>query len=140
MFTNHYDITIHNAEGMSVTAALRLPISAQLELKKKYGEDTRTTLFAAAQDDEKLIEILTKSLNWLGNSNTIKNGEELIEALIDAGDFGIVSRQRLMVEIGGVSGIFSEKEKAVILGKVDKMESDMLNDTAEDTEGDESKN
>lgn len=135
MFTNHYDITVHNATGASVSVALRLPISAQLELKKKYNEDTRTTLFEAAKDDEKMIEILTKALNWSGNTNALKSGEDLIESLIDGGDFGIVARQRLMIEIGGVSGIFSNKEKDMILGKVDKMEDDMLHEVeAEETD------
>lgn len=135
MFTNHYDITVHNATGASVSVALRLPIAAQLELKKKYNEDTRTTLFEAAKDDEKMIEILTKALNWSGNTNSLKSGEDLIESLIDNGDFGIVARQRLMIELGGVSGIFSNKEKDMILGKVDKMEDDMLHETeAEETD------
>lgn len=135
MFTNHYDITVHNATGASVSVALRLPISAQLELKKKYNEDTRTTLFEAAKDDEKMIEILTKALNWSGNTNSLKSGEDLIESLIDNGDFGIVARQRLMIELGGVSGIFSNKEKDMILGKVDKMEDDMLHEVeAEETD------
>ena len=128
MFTNHYDITAHNETGASVSVALRLPIAAQLELKKKYNEDTRTTLFEAAKDDEKMIEILTKALNWSGNTNALKSGEDLIESLIDSGDFGIVARQRLMIELGGVSGIFSNKEKDMILGKVDKMEDDMLHE------------
>lgn len=135
MFTNHYDITVHNATGASVSVALRLPIAAQLELKKKYNEDTRTTLFEAAKDDEKMIEILTKALNWSGNTNSLKSGEDLIESLIDNGDFGIVARQRLMIELGGVSGIFSKKEKDMILGKVDKMEDDMLHEVeAEETD------
>lgn len=135
MFTNHYDITVHNATGASVSVALRLPIAAQLELKKKYNEDTRTTLFEAAKDDEKMIEILTKALNWSGNTNALKSGEDLIESLIDNGDFGIVARQRLMIELGGVSGIFSNKEKDMILGKVDKMEDDMLHEVeAEETD------
>lgn len=135
MFTNHYDITVHNETGASVSVALRLPISAQLELKKKYNEDTRTTLFEAAKDDEKMIEILTKALNWSGNTNALKSGEDLIESLIDNGDFGIVARQRLMIELGGVSGIFSNKEKDMILGKVDKMEDDMLHEVeAEETD------
>lgn len=135
MFTNHYDITVHNATGASVSVALRLPIAAQLELKKKYNEDTRTTLFEAAKDDEKMIEILTKALNWSGNTNSLKSGEDLIESLIDSGDFGIVARQRLMIELGGVSGIFSNKEKDMILGKVDKMEDDMLHEVeAEETD------
>ena len=135
MFTNHYDITVHNATGASVSVALRLPIAAQLELKKKYNEDTRTTLFEAAKDDAKMIEILTKALNWSGNTNALKSGEDLIESLIDNGDFGIVARQRLMIELGGVSGIFSNKEKDMILGKVDKMEDDMLHEVeAEETD------
>ena len=135
MFTNHYDITVHNATGASVSVALRLPIAAQLELKKKYNEDTRTTLFEAAKDHEKMIEILTKALNWSGNTNALKSGEDLIESLIDGGDFGIVARQRLMIELGGVSGIFSNKEKDMILGKVDKMEDDMLHEVeAEETD------
>ena len=138
MFTNHYDITVHNATGASVSVALRLPIAAQLELKKKYNEDTRTTLFEAAKDDEKMIEILTKALNWSGNTNALKSGEDLIESLIDNGDFGIVARQRLMIELGGVSGIFSNKEKDMILGKVDKMEDDMLHEV--ETEETDEKN
>lgn len=134
MFTNHYDITIHTAEGMSAVVALRLPIGAQLEMKKKLGEDTRTSLFEAAKDDEKMIEILTRALNWAGNSNSVKSGEELLEALIDTGDFGIIARQRLMIEVGAVSGIFSVKEKDVIMSRVDKMENEILDEDEEEAE------
>ena len=50
MYTNHYDVLLHDDEGNIITAALRLPLSAQIELRKKYGNDTRTILFSAATD------------------------------------------------------------------------------------------
>lgn len=132
MFANHYDITVHDDNGGVVAIALRLPISAQIELKRKYDEDTRSTIFAAGHDDEKLVEILTKALNWKGNANTIKDGADLLERIIDENRLGIVARQRLMVEVGAASGIFSDSEKGIIMKRIDAMETNMLNDEATD--------
>lgn len=126
IFVKHYDVTVKNDNGADVTASLRLTLGAQINLKKKYGEDTRSTLFSAASDDEKLIDIVTEALNWNGNTNEIKSGEELIERMIDSGDFGIIARQNLVVEIGAASGIFSDKEKTAMLKRVDNMETAIL--------------
>jgi hypothetical protein len=139
MFINHFDLTVHDETGASINVALRLPIGSQLELKRKYNETTRETLLNAAQDDEKLIEVITKSLNWKGNENTVKSGETLLELLIDDGDIGIISRQRLMVELGAVSGIFSVKEKAVIMKRINNAEAEMLGEleNIEDEDGED---
>lgn len=49
MFTNTYDITM-NKDGEEVTARLRLTIGAQIQLKKRFNEPTKTTLFNAPEE------------------------------------------------------------------------------------------
>lgn len=127
MFTNHYDVTVHTENG-DTTLELRLPIKAQIELQHKYKEDTRSTLFDACGDDEKYIEVLTKSLNWTGNKNTVVKGEDLMELLIDNGDMGIVRRQQIMVEIGRVSGIFDDKERDAVMNRIENAALGMFSD------------
>lgn len=142
MYTNHYDVLLHDDEGNIITAALRLPLAAQIELRKKYGKDTRTILFSAATDDDMFLTVLNKCLNWAGNANTIKTGEELFERLVDEGLMGIIERQRIIIEIGAASGVFSDKEKEGLMTKVDSMERAMFSggDGAEiEEEADEKK-
>ena len=141
MFTNHFDVKIHNDAGTEITVGLRLPISEQIALKKKYGEDTRTTIFSAGSDDEKLVDILTRALTWKGNGNTITDGVELLERLVDEGAMGIVQRQKLVIEIGLASGIFSEDERDGLMKRVDKMSEHMFGaESSDDDESNDEKN
>lgn len=116
MFTKHYDVTIHNpASGATETIMLRLPFVAQTALGKKYGKDTISLILTAATDNDIFIDILTNSLNWKDNTNTIKSGEELVEILIDEGIIcDDVSRARLLIAIGHESGFISDTKRDVL--------------------------
>ena len=148
MFTKHYDLTINTANG-SDTIMLRLPFLAQSNLCKKYKTGTVQLLLDAATDNDVLVDVLTNSLMWKGNSNTVKDGAELVELLIDNGVItDDVSRAKLMLNIAEASGIVSAEKRDTIIKAITKRESDTLNsileedtDTETETEGEaDSKN
>lgn len=146
MFTKHYDLTINTANG-SDTIMLRLPFLAQSNLCKKYKTGTVQLLLDAATDNDVLVDVLTNSLTWKGNSNTVTNGMDLVELLIDNGIIADdVSRATLMLNIAETSGIVSAEKRDTIIKAITKRESDTLNsileeDTETETEGEaDSKN
>lgn len=116
MFTNHYDVKIKDDNGNDIVAKLRLPLGAQYELKKKYKEeDTKSLILSAASEDEKFVDVITSSLNWKGNDNTVTDGEELFERLVDSGDMGVIPRYLIMIGVGTASGVFTKKESEAFL-------------------------
>lgn len=126
MYINHYDVELHDDNNAAITVGLRLPIGAQAELRKKYKMETRNLLFAASTDDDMLLSLFDKCLNWSGNSNAVKSGEELYERMVDEGIMGVIERQRIVINIGAASGIFSEDEKVQLLKKVDAAAIEMF--------------
>lgn len=135
MFTKHYDLTINTPAG-SDTIMLRLPFLAQSNLCKKYKTGTVQLLLDAATDNDVLVDVLTNSLMWKGNSNNIKDGAELVELLIDNGVIADdVSRAKLMLNIAEASGVVSAEKRDTIIKAITKKENDTLNSILEeDTE------
>ena len=128
MYLNAYEIELEKADGTTVTAALRLNIAKQMELKKKYKESTTQTLFGAIDDAEKFVEVLDACLNWAGNQNTIKKGTELADLMAANDLLGLMEKQKLITSIGRYSGIFSEKEKDAIDKSAEKRIGRLLGD------------
>ena len=135
MFTKHYDLTINTPAG-SDTIMLRLPFLSQSNLCKKYKTGTVQLLLDAATDNDVLVDVLTNSLMWKGNSNSIKDGAELVELLIDNGVItDDVSRAKLMLNIAEASGVVSAEKRDTIIKAITKKENDTLNSILEeDTE------
>lgn len=132
MFTKHYDLTINTASG-SDTIMLRLPFLAQSNLCKKYKTGTVQLLLDAATDNDVLVDVLTNSLTWKGNSNNVKDGVELVELLIDNGVItDDVSRATLMLNIAEASGIVSAEKRDTIIKAITKRENDTLNSILDD--------
>ena len=132
MFTKHYDVTIHTNTGAAETISLRLPFAAQSALGKKYNKDTISLILAAATDNDIFIDILTNSLNWKNNTNTITDGGELVEALIDEGIVcDDVSRVRLMIGIGKASGFISEAKGAALEREMQAIEDNLTKEPEE---------
>lgn len=142
MFTKLYDVTIHNATGAAETISLRLPFAAQSALGKKYSKDTISLILAAATDNDIFVDILTNSLNWKGNTNTITTGEELVEALIDEGVIcDDVSRVRLMIEIGKASGFISDAKATALEREMQAIEDNLTKEPDEaEADNSETKN
>ena len=136
MFTKHYDVTVHTAAGAAETIALRLPFASQSALGKKYSKDTISLILAAATDNDIFVDVLTNSLNWKDNTNTITTGEELVEMLIDEGVIcDDVSRVRLMIGIGKASGFISDAKATALEREMQAIE-DNLTKEPEETEAD----
>ena len=132
MFTKHYDLTINTPAG-SDTIMLRLPFLSQSNLCKKYKTGTVQLLLDAATDNDVLVDVLTNSLTWKGNSNTVKDGAELVELLIDNGVItDDVSRANLMLNIAEASGVVSAEKRDTIIKAITKRENDTLNSILEE--------
>ena len=133
-FSQFYDVTVKDDNGADINVSLRFTIASGLKLKKKYKEESRTILVSAGRDDEKLVDVLTECLNWSGNSNAIKNGEELLERMIESSPngFGSISRMQLIGEIGYVSGIFDEFERDCLFSGLEKGKEHMSAAAAEE--------
>ena len=132
MFTKHYDLTINTPAG-SDTIMLRLPFLSQSNLCKKYKTGTVQLLLDAATDNDVLVDVLTNSLTWKGNSNTVKDGAELVELLIDNGVItDDVSRAKLMLNIAEASGVVSTEKRDTIIKAITKRENDTLNSILEE--------
>lgn len=132
MFANTVDYELTRADGVLVNVSLRLNVLAQIQLKKKWNEGTTETLFNAVDDIERFVDVMGKALNYVGNSNTIKDGAELVDLMAINGLLGMAEKQKIITSLGAVSGIFSEKEKAAI----DKRAGAMFEGALEEGEAD----
>ena len=126
MFVNTYDIELETPNGETVTASLRLMINGQIKLKKKFNENTVTTLFTSIDDPEKLSAVFDEALNWDGNKNTIKRGAELLDLMAMNGLLGMLAKQRIITKLAQVSGILSEDEKEALDAQSDTYVKDLI--------------
>lgn len=115
-YGNFYNLTLNTADGGTVEVSLRLNLLAQKKLKAKYREDggSMQTLIKAMDDPERLCDVLTGSLGWAGNENTVKDGETLYELLADNEMLGRVGTTEVLTSIARASGIVNDKEKTSI--------------------------
>lgn len=140
MYMNAYEIELEKQDGTTVKASLRLNIAAQIALKKKYHESTTQTIFGAIDDVERCVEVFKQALNWTGNTNEIKSGEELLDLMAANDMLGMVAKQQVLTSIGRVSGLFSEAEKAKIDARGEGMLDDAFGDDEEANEASAEKN
>lgn len=128
---NAYIFTITDENGDSVDVALRLTVSGQMELKKKYKKSTMETIFEAPQDVEVMCDVLTQSLKYNGNTNKITSGSKLYDLMVENGFGGVRKWQTLMNEIAYASGILDKEEKKQFDEKVQNMYESTLNGDTE---------
>lgn len=110
-------------DGEPVKVDLRLTLGSQLALKKKYNENAISTIFGGLDDPEKLATVFNQALNFKGNENVIKDGEELYDLIADNDLGGLTGFQQILTGIARESGILSEKEKAAL----DKRGEELIN-------------
>ena len=110
-----------NSDGENIEVKLRLTLGSQLALKKKYNENALTTIFGALDDPEKMVAVFNQALNYKGNQNTIKNGEELYALIADNDLGGVTGFQQILSGIARQSGLLTEKEKEAIDNEGKKM-------------------
>lgn len=135
---NAYTIDLGDQE-----AALRLTARGLINLKKKLKVDSDIECITSGIDDiENMITILTEALNYKGNENTITDGADLYDAMVDAGYHGIEEFVPVLTDIGFFSGILSEKMKSAIDAKAKGLAEDqiLLMEAEAKKENDEAKN
>lgn len=93
-----------------ITCNLRLTIKGQLNLKKKYNENAVATIFNAIDDLDRQLDVITEALNYSGNENEIKTGEEFLDAFIDDGNCGQEAIAEVLASIARVSGLINDKQ------------------------------
>jgi phosphoenolpyruvate carboxylase len=127
---NLYSLDLEREDGEQVHVDLRLNTAGQITLKKHWQENTLSTLFEAIDDIERFVDVLTQSLNYPGNKNTIKKGEELADLMAMNGMLGILAKQKLVTDLAKASGILSDEEKAAMDERASKLQ-DSLTSTDE---------
>ena len=109
-----YDITL-DRDGEEIPVQLRLTLGSQMTLKKKYKRTAFATIMDAMDDAEVCADVLGEALTFKGNENTIKDGAELYDLLVDNGYAGYDGIGGLLLGVAAESGIITEsvKEKAL---------------------------
>lgn len=97
-------------KGEKVEFQLRFPVMAQLEFKKKYNEEGMSAVMSTADDLEKQLFFLEKSLSFKDNQNPVTDGKEFYEILVNNGYGGNEDFASLIFEIASVSGILKEEQ------------------------------
>ena len=96
-------------DGEEVQVDLRLDIDGMIYLKNKFKETTIETISDAVVDIEKAVAIFDKSLNYEGNTNTIKKGKELYYLIVENDKGGMEGFWDVISNIARCSGILSGK-------------------------------
>lgn len=113
--SNTFDIEL-NYGGQAVKVSLRLTIRQLLELKKLLNrkganiEDYYDIIVSSITDPEVAIEYLGAALNYAGNNNTITDGADLYDLLVDNGYAGPESFVPVYAGLAVASGILSQKK------------------------------
>lgn len=99
------------------TFKLRLTLSGQKALLEKNPNTPILAIVVSAVDDPVDMEnLLTEALNWDGNENTVKNGEDLYDKMVDAGFCGAKKFMDVVLGIAHNAGLLEESER----NKVDR--------------------
>ena len=106
---------------------LRLTLGSQLKLKKKYNENALATIFGSLDDPEKMVSVFNEALNFKGNENVIKDGEELYDLIADNDLGGVSGFQEILSGIARESGLLSEKEREAVKAQTEKLFDDEKN-------------
>ena len=89
---------------------LRLTVAGQRSLREQFGEDSLQLILESAGDADKMASLLEAALNWPGNENSIRSGEELYDRLVDEGWSGQEQFGGLAFDIAAVSGLISAQQ------------------------------
>ena len=134
-----YEMTLDNGDT-TVDVNLRLTLGAQVELKKKYKQNTFATIMQAMDDAEIASEVFTQALKYSGNQNTIKNGADLYDLLVDNGYAGYEGIGRVLLEVAASSGIISDSTKEKALKSVLDTFDDLFDEAFDFGEEEDEKN
>ena len=109
-----YEITLNNNDGEEITLKLRIDIRGQMAIKKKYGEEAATVIGEAISDIEKMAFVLTQALTYKHNENSITDGADLYDLLVDNGYAGPIAFAEFLTTVAVYSGAMDEESKEEI--------------------------
>lgn len=113
--SNTFDLEL-SYNGTPVKVSLRLTIRQLLELKKNLNkrgagiEDYYDIVVNSITDPEVAIEYLGAALNYAGNNNSITDGAELYDLLVDNGYAGPEAFVPVYAGVAVASGILSQRK------------------------------
>lgn len=94
------------------TFKLRLTLAGQKTLKEKNPDTPILAVIMSAVDDpEDMENLLTEALNWDGNENTVTDGAELYDKMVDAGYCGAKKFMDVVLGIAHNAGLIDEPER-----------------------------
>lgn len=91
---------------------LRLTLAGQKNLMQKNPEiPVLATIMSAADDPMDMENLLTEALNWEGNENSIHDGAELYDLMVDNGYRGAKKFAEVALGIAHNAGLLAEDER-----------------------------
>ena len=105
MARKHFPVTLDGN-----TYRLRLTISGQRSLKSRFGEDTMETILQAGTDSERMCALLTEALSWPDSGNSITDGEQFYDMLVDSDYAGQERFFCLAMDIATASGLLTAQQ------------------------------
>ena len=75
-----------------------------------------------------MLAVFKEALNYKDNDNTIKDGEELYDLIVDADMGGVSGFQKILTGIARESGLLTEKEMETINKKAETFVEDAFSD------------
>lgn len=94
---------------------LRLTLAGQKNLMEKNPEVPVLAIIMSAADDPMDMEnLLTEALNWDGNENTVHDGAELYDLMVDNGFCGAKRFAEVALGIAHNAGLLNEDERSKI--------------------------
>ncbi len=113
---------------------LRLTLAGQKNLMQKNPEiPVLATIMSAADDPMDMENLLTEALNWEGNENSIHDGAELYDLMVDNGYRGAKKFADVALGIAHNAGLLDEDERS----KVARAVNSQLNRAFDGLLGDE---
>lgn len=124
-----FNLTLKNYDGETIDVSLRLSIGALKALERQYCKNRDDmlieTIIMSAFKPTILADVLKEALNFRGNENSIKSGDELYELLVDNGYKGTVDFMGIVADIALTSGVISTEMKDAMINNATKTQEEM---------------
>lgn len=116
----------------STPVSLRLTASKLQSYIKENGNDAQSPLLAVLDAVESLKQkaaLFTAALQFKGNSNTVKDGYELLDMLADAGYTPLKTKQ-LIIQLAEQSGLVDPEDADTVREAIEKGNRKFINTVA----------
>lgn len=118
--------------------SLRLTASKLQQYIKESGNESQSPLLAVLDAVEPLKQkaaLLTAALQYKGNTNTVKDGYELLDLMADAG-YTPMQTKLLIIDLAEQSGLVDPEDASTVREAIDKGNRKFINAVAMVLSGD----